>query len=204
MNIISQHDQKFTPPYYTLKKGESNSTLQREYDNTKLKKEGTGLSLRKEGPMNTQTLKMATTAEMPHEEYTPKLVRTNSIYPTLDHSRSFSSVLRGFIHPENQVLKKETHNLVTPTTPGPSTIKIQKRKEHWENQFNFEFNKEVMNAELEGRIANGFSAAEKAAKQCMLEIPKIVMYNFRFHPELAIPTRLLAKQIWNHFETFGF
>ena len=90
MHTIGPHDLNFTQPYHTLKKGESSSTLKREYDNTTLKREDTNLPLKKEGSLNNQTLKRATTAEMPNEEYTPKLTRTNSIYPNLDQSRSFS------------------------------------------------------------------------------------------------------------------
>ena len=57
---------------------------------------------------------------------------------------------------------------------------------------------------MESRVANWYSATEKAAQQCKLEIPKLVLYSIKFHPELETPTHILTKQVWTHFESYGF
>ena len=41
-----------------------------------------------------------------------------------------------------------------PKQPFNATEKLMKRREHWEHQFNFEFNKKVTDAALESRVAN--------------------------------------------------
>ena len=79
-----------------------------------------------------------------------------------------------------------------------------KQQELWEHQFKFEFNREVTDAALESRVANWYSATEKAAQQCKLKIPKLVLYSIKFHPELETSTHILTKQVWIHFETYGF
>ena len=138
-----------------------------------------------------------------NEESVPKLARTKSIYPTLDQSKSFSSIVKGYIEPKEE---EERHEVPPPRpqTPFNATQKLMKRQEHWEHQFNYEFNKEVTDAVLESRIANWYSATEKAAYQCKLEIPKSVLYSISFHPELETPPHILAKQVWNYLETHGF
>ena len=112
-------------------------------------------------------------------------------------------MVKGYVAPTEE---EESHGSPPPPPKQPfnATERLIKRREHWEQQFNFEFNKEVTDAELESRIANWYSATEKAAYQCKLEIPKLVLYSIAFHPELETPTHILAKQIWNHFETYGF
>ena len=141
-----------------------------------------------------------------NEKTVPKLARTNSIYPTLDHSKSFSSIVKGYITTKEEEEEEEKFETPLSQTQQPfnATEKLVKSREHREHQFNYEFNKEGMNAELESRVANWYSAREKAAQQCKLEIPKLVLYNISFHPELETPPHILAKQVWNHFKTYGF
>ena len=106
--------------------------------------------------------------------------------------------------PNKRKEEKTPTTPLIPPQPFNATLKLQKRKNHWENQFTFEFNQENANAQLKSRIANAYTAAERAAKHFMLKIPKIALYNFKFHPELDTPPQFIAKQMWNHFETFGF
>ena len=85
------------------------------------------------------------------EDTAPKLARTNSI---LGHSKSFSSIVKGYITPKEEEEEEFETPISQTQQPFNTTEKLMKRKAHWEHQFNFEFNKEVINAELESRVAN--------------------------------------------------
>ena len=78
-------------------------------------------------------------------------------------------MVKGYIIPQEE--EEEKFETPQQTQSFNATEKLVKRREHWEHQFNFEFNKEGTNAQLEGRIANLYSVPEKAAQQYMLDIP---------------------------------
>ena len=61
-----------------------------------------------------------------------------------------------------------------------------------------------MSATMEGRIANLYKAAEKAAQISLLQIQRTVLYKFKFNPEYQVPATTIATQLWNHFESYGF
>ena len=199
------------PHGLTLNKGPMNQTLNKGYSQNTLNKGGNENTLNQGQPESTTYRNPFTPLKRPqltqmsqtNENTVPKLARTTSIYPNLDQSRSFSSMVKGYVAPTEEEERLGSPP-PQPKQPFNATERLIKRREHWEQQFNFEFNKEVTDAELESRIANWYSATEKAAYQCKLEIPKLGLYSILFHPELETPMHILAKQIWNHFETYGF
>ncbi len=133
----------------------------------------------------------------------PQLVRTNSIYPNLEGICSFSLVVKGTsndldnIKIEEGQEEEEQHS----QDPEPQTDqeRIDKRKLHWLSHFLVEYYKETTSATMEGRIANLYKAAEKAAQISLLQIQRTVFYKFKLNPAYQIPATTIATQLWNHF-----
>jgi hypothetical protein len=147
-------------------------------------------------------------------EIRPPLVRTNSIYPNLEGVCSFSLVVKGAAVDLDTRIKLENDNpdgnqetnAEFSQDPEPKTDqeKILQRKDHWLSHFLVEYVKETERASLEGRIANLYKATERAAEISLLTIQRTILYKFKFHPELKTPPTVLAAQLWNHFESYGF
>ncbi len=140
-------------------------------------------------------------------------MRTNSIYPNLKGVRLFSLVVKGTSNDldrikieegQSQGTEEEEEQLSQDPEPQMDQEKIDKRKAHWQSHFLVENYKETTSATMEGRIANLYKAAEKAAQMSLLQIQQTVLYKFKFNPDYQIPATTIAMQLWNHFESYGF
>ena len=146
------------------------------------------------------------------EEMQPRLVRTDSIYPNLEGLLPFNLVVKGTSKDPDYIKVEEGHSqgqeeeVQHSQDPEPRTDqeKIDQRKSHWLSHFLVEYYRETTSATMEGRIANLYKAAEKAAQISLLQIQRTVLYKFKFNPDYQVPATTIATQLWNHFESYGF
>ena len=95
------------PHGLTLNKGPMDQTLNKGYNKNTLNK-GQQESSTYRQPFTPQKRPQVTQVSQTNENTVPKLARTMSIYPTLDQSKSFGSIVRGYVAPTEEEERFET------------------------------------------------------------------------------------------------